>query len=188
MIAAECVITSVKHATHADRVTIYQLGPENLLWTRHADGVEPPITPFWTEIGLGTAGLAASMGAAVMSMTDLEGDVSIASIRDDITGYRTRDLLAAPIFDRQGSLLGVVECINSQSGNFSDADVDAVEGRMDALREYLLAEDSEWRRQIEQALPGARAYLRLRSEVGLGPRRAGLIIPAQIFRPSGLRA
>jgi len=161
----ETVLASVKVDTMADRITLFQIGPEGLLWTRFADGVQEPVFPFWTEIGTGVAGLAALRGTVVVCGPSSDESSPIAPIRDEMTGYETHDLLAVPVFNQEGVLLGVIECINRRSGTFSETDSDLVRPHLEALRQLLLVEDDRWKDQVKRALPSARLYLRLRPKL-----------------------
>jgi SAM-dependent methyltransferase len=159
------LLQSIKSAVKADRITIFQLGPESLLWTRYADGVERPIFPFWTEVGLGVSGVAASRREPVISHRAGDDPASISTIRDTITGYTTDQLLACPVLDPQGDLLGVIECINRRTGRFEMSDAEALEPFMEELRDFLRKPDPEWARLVDESLAQARRFLSCRSEV-----------------------
>ena len=46
---------------------------------------------------------------------------------DEVTGFRTRSLLCAPVKTVRGEVIGVAQCLNKSNGSFSEADLDAME-------------------------------------------------------------
>ena len=41
---------------------------------------------------------------------------------DRLTGYKTRSVLASPLRDREGTIIGVVQVLNAARGHFTAAD------------------------------------------------------------------
>ncbi len=64
-------------------------------------------------IGAGTAGTVAATGE-ILDITDAYADPRFESRFDQILQYRTKDLFALPVNNRQGEIVGVLELINRQ--------------------------------------------------------------------------
>ena len=71
---------------------------------------------------LGIAGAAAKKREIVM-VNDAYSDDRYYRDVDLQTGFRTRNLLAGPLLDYDGQLVGVLELLNKNSGNFDSSDI-----------------------------------------------------------------
>lgn len=111
----------------AERCSIYIVdGEKNTLWTKTAMGSEKIEIP----IGTGIAGAVARTGG-VVNVPDAYADERFNREVDRATGYRTRNILAGPMFARDGEVLGVFQLLNSTGGQFTDEDeelLDALSG------------------------------------------------------------
>lgn len=69
----------------------------------------------------GLAGHVARSGEMV-SVADAHADPRFSRRIDEETGYRTRTVLAVPMFDPRGRIMGVVQALNKNQGFFSAED------------------------------------------------------------------
>jgi serine/threonine-protein kinase len=74
-------------------------------------------------LGVGIAGTVAVTGEPV-NIPDAYADPRFNPAIDKRTGHRTRNLLTIPIFDREGSILGVFQVINKQEGSFGVEEIE----------------------------------------------------------------
>jgi DNA-binding NtrC family response regulator len=72
--------------------------------------------------GVGIAGWVAESGQAVR-VPEVNLDPRFCSDIDRQTGYRTRNLAAAPINNREGAVVGVLQVLNKHRGDFTDEDL-----------------------------------------------------------------
>jgi len=72
--------------------------------------------------GVGIAGWVAQSGQAVR-VPDVNLDPRFCSDIDRQTGYRTRNLAAAPVKNREGVVVGVLQVLNKRLGDFTDEDL-----------------------------------------------------------------
>lgn len=121
------IATKSSQLLSADRASIYVVdSPRQMLWTRAQMGegrIEIPITT-------GLAGAVATSGK-ILCVEDAYTDPRFNPEVDRHTGYRTRSVLAGPMFTSEGELIGVLQVINSLKGRFSDSDIaafDAIAG------------------------------------------------------------
>lgn len=120
----------------ADRCTVWLIDRKReILWSKVAHGVDR------IEINLnqGIAGYTAAQGEPII-INDAYNDDRFDKEVDKRTGYRTRNILALPIRDSGGELIGVYQAINkmTQDGMFSAQD-----------KEHLLLAASYTGRQLE---------------------------------------
>ncbi len=103
-----------------DRCSIFLLDKEkNELWTKVAHGVDIIRIP----ADRGIAGYVAKSGETLVIHNAYE-DPRFNKEVDKETGYRTRNILAIPLYDKKGNILGVFEAINKKRGNFTQADIE----------------------------------------------------------------
>ena len=109
------------HALDCDRATIYEYDPEaNELVTRVATELE--VASIRKSLDEGISGMVATE-RRIANVPDPAADPRWDSSIDAATGYRTRNILAAPLIAPQdGSLLGVLQLLNKQEGTFDEID------------------------------------------------------------------
>ena len=109
------------HALDCDRATIYQFDPEtNELYTRVATELE--VASIRKPLNQGISGVVAAE-RVIANVPNPAADPRWDSSVDTATGYRTRNILAAPLIaPHDGSLLGVLQLLNKQVGTFDAID------------------------------------------------------------------
>ncbi|MFQ5902096.1 MAG: sigma 54-interacting transcriptional regulator [Candidatus Binatia bacterium] len=103
----------------ADRASLFLLDPErNELWSKVAIGSEE-ILRFDARMGI--AGAAAMTGQTI-NVEDAHRDPRFYSAMDTHTGYHTRSLLAVPLRNLEGQIIGAFEVLNKKGGTFTEED------------------------------------------------------------------
>ncbi len=103
----------------ADRASVFLLDREkNELWSKVATGSDE-ILRFGA--GVGIAGAVASTGQTI-NVEDARDDPRFFKEMDTRTGYQTRSLLAMPLSNHEGEIIGAFEVLNKKNGVFTDAD------------------------------------------------------------------
>ena len=145
---------------------------KNELWTRASKELDTDVR---IPLNVGLAGLCATTGLPV-NVQDAYKDPSFSPKVDMRTGIKTRSVLCTPIFDRHGSVIGVLEVINKRSGHFNVDDersLSAMAAHVAMVLEDALAEehsdeddDSEMRLldQLKACVSHAKAHHRFNSQ------------------------
>jgi len=109
----------------ADRGTIFLLDTEKeALLSRVLAGGQ--VQEIRIPITTGIAGAVATTGERVV-LDDAYKDPRFNQNVDKETGYRTRNLIAVPMRNPKGTIVGVLELLNKASGPFSPADAEFLE-------------------------------------------------------------
>src|SRR5690606_12265506 len=111
--------------TNGERGTIFLFDPQTEeLYSRVAQG------DFKREIRIsstsGIAGHVFTVGEALI-IEDAYGDPRFNPSIDGQTGFRTRNILCAPIRTVKKEVIGVAQVLNKQQGSFTDADSSMLE-------------------------------------------------------------
>lgn len=118
----ELILNKITELLEADRATLYLLDEQRqrllsrIIIGDKARSIELPV-------GEGIAGYVAKVGRTVR-VKDAYRDKRFLREWDEITGYRTRSILAAPMKNHVGRIIGVVQVLNKHggSGEFSTHD------------------------------------------------------------------
>jgi len=118
----ELILNKITELLEADRATLYLLDEQRqrllsrIIIGDKARSIELPV-------GEGIAGYVAKVGRTVR-VKDAYRDKRFQREWDDITGYRTRSILAAPMKNHVGRIIGVVQVLNKHggTGEFSQYD------------------------------------------------------------------
>ncbi|HKJ23843.1 MAG TPA: GAF domain-containing protein, partial [Myxococcota bacterium] len=113
------VVEKLMEILGCDRASFFVLdGDAGELWSMDAHGSTAQIR-FAANVGL--AGHVASTGET-LNIADAYGDTRFNPEIDRRTGYRTRTVLAAPVLNRDGKVIGVTQAINKRDGRFERGD------------------------------------------------------------------
>ncbi len=115
------VVSQTTTAMQCDRCSFWVVDHETEeLWSMNSsDGEMKEVRMPMTS---GLAGHAASR-AEMVQVSDAYADPRFNPEVDRHTGYRTRNVLCTPVFNRDGRVIGVTQCINKLEGTFNDDDV-----------------------------------------------------------------
>jgi adenylate cyclase len=117
------VIQSASQVMNADRASLFLLDrAAGELWSKVAQGEESREIRF--PVGRGIAGWAV-MHDQIVNIVDAYSDERFNPAVDRRTGYRTRTMLAGPVKNLQGEIIGAGQVINKNKGPF-DADDEAL--------------------------------------------------------------
>jgi len=112
------VVDEAARVAEADRCTLFLVDRERAeLWSRVAHGAATIRIP----LGAGIAGAAAASGAPVR-IDDAYADPRFDREVDRATGYRTRTVLAVPMRNTKGEVVGVLQALNRRDGPFTAED------------------------------------------------------------------
>ena len=105
---------------NAERATIFLVDRDRgELWSKVAMGAG--VGEIRLPIGVGIAGTVAASGRTI-NIPDAYADPRFSPETDRRTGYTTRSLLAFPLADQAGRVLGVLQLLNKRAGPFLDDD------------------------------------------------------------------
>ncbi len=104
----------------ADRCSLFLLDEKRReLWTKVAHGVEEIRVP----ANSGIVGWVAEKGESLI-VNNAYADSRFNPEVDRETGYKTRNIIAIPLFDKKGNILGVFQAVNKRNGDFSQQDLE----------------------------------------------------------------
>ena len=155
------IIDALRDLLDADRATVFthdRARSELVIHVAHGMGGEKA-----KEIRIpDTAGIAGACASTrtTINISDAYADARFNQEIDRTTGYRTKSILAIPLIDHEGGLVGVAQVLNTRHGQFSVADERLAAGIASnaaiALRRAQLIEDHLARVQLERELSVAR--------------------------------
>jgi signal transduction protein with GAF and PtsI domain len=122
-----------KSAIGAERCSVYVYDKKShRLWTTLADGVERIMLS--DEEGI--VGLTLREEKTILENNPYSNSAFNPKI-DEKTGYRTRNILATPIFDSHKKVLGVIQLLNKETGDFDESDIEFLEFFAHFVSAYL---------------------------------------------------
>ncbi len=124
------LVSATQKLLLADRATVFLVDQKNgELWSKVAAGTQTIRIP----ISAGIAGSVATTGELI-SIPDAYSDSRFNQEVDKKTGYRTHSILAAPMKENQGKVLGVFQALNRlnedgtvRSGGFDHLDAELMQ-------------------------------------------------------------
>ncbi|HJU20128.1 MAG TPA: GAF domain-containing protein [Stellaceae bacterium] len=115
------IVRATTHLLDAERSTFFLYdAAKDELWSKVAEGTEQ--TQIRIPANAGLAGAAFASGQ-VLNIPDAYADPRFNQQVDRTLGFRTRNILAIPVFDRFGERLGVVQVLNKRGGPFTAVDI-----------------------------------------------------------------
>lgn len=117
----ELILAKIAEILEADRATLYFLDDSgNELFSRIMVG--GALQSIRVKVGSGIAGRVAETGKPIR-VKDAYRDKRFLRDWDKLTGFRTRSILAAPMRNHRGSIIGVVQALNKRGdGGFTRED------------------------------------------------------------------
>lgn len=116
----ERIVELCSRATDADRCSVYAVDRERG-WV-HALAAEALDVELRLPLGRGLAGHVAQTGETVNS-PDVYGDPRFDPEVDRLSGYRTTNILAVPVWSPDGgTVVGVIQVLNKRGGAFERHD------------------------------------------------------------------
>lgn len=116
----ELILAKLTDVLDADRATLFLLdGANQELVSRYVVGGE--IRSIRVPVGTGIAGTVATTGAVVRS-DDPYSHPQFSPEWDRATGYTTSSILAVPLKNHVGKIIGVTQVLNKRGGTFGEKD------------------------------------------------------------------
>ncbi len=116
------ILSQLVHVIDAERGTLYLIdAARGELWSRVLQSEAEELSEIRLKIGEGVAGYVAASGQT-LNIADAYEDARFNAHFDQITGYRTRSILAAPMVNPQQKIIGVVQLLNKRGGSFTAHD------------------------------------------------------------------
>lgn len=135
------ILSETAKVLEADRCSLFLLDRErNELWSRIAQGAANEIR---FPVGTGIAGSVAALGD-IVNIRDAYADPRFNPSFDQMSGYRTKSILCAPMRDTKGEITGVIQALNSAKRFFDAEDEElllALGGQAAAAVENALLHD-----------------------------------------------
>lgn len=155
------VMQKVTEIINSDRTTFFVIDrARGELWSKVIQGSER--TEIRLRVGDGIAGWVAQSGQAV-NLADAYQDPRFNREWDERSGYRTQSLLCLPIYDRELSVVAVIQCLNKRGRRRFDAEDEellrCVSGQVAVALESAFLYEALLQRN--RALHQAEAHLRL---------------------------
>ncbi|MBA2664905.1 MAG: GAF domain-containing protein [Bradymonadaceae bacterium] len=116
----ELLMSKITQMMNAERSTLFLVDPRTGdLWSKVTQGMVN--TEITLKAGQGVAGWVAQSGKSI-NIRDAYLDARFDPNVDVKTGFRTHSMVCQPLRNLDGATIGVVQVLNSASGNFSDED------------------------------------------------------------------
>lgn len=120
----ELILDRVTELVEADRATLYLLDEaKNELVSRFVVGQN--VRSIRLKVGHGIAGTVAQTGKP-FRISDAYADDRFERQWDQLTGYRTRNMLATPLKNHLGRTIGVIQVLNKKRGDEFTAEDEAL--------------------------------------------------------------
>ncbi len=118
----QLILGEVTRVMEADRSSLFLVDRErNELWSKIAQGLE--VREIRIKIGMGISGYVAQTGKTI-NIPDAYADPRFNQETDRRTGYRTRNILCAPMRNKHEEVIGVLQVLNKLDGAFTAEDED----------------------------------------------------------------
>ncbi len=120
--ALELIAEEAKQLLNADRCSIFIVdAKENMLWTEISDGVGRIVI----ALDAGIVGDTYQSQKPQVANAPYDDPRFLPNI-DKRSGYKTKNIIAVPIFDSKRDVIGVMELLNKSRGDFDDSDLEAL--------------------------------------------------------------
>ena len=117
----EQIMDASSDLLNAERSTLFLYDvKEEQLWSRVAQSVNDIIIT--VKPGEGLAGNIFASGKPEI-VDDPYNDPRFNRKVDDLTGFRTRNMLCLPISDKEGTIIGLTQVLNKRDGGFNEHDI-----------------------------------------------------------------
>jgi HD-GYP domain-containing protein (c-di-GMP phosphodiesterase class II) len=120
----QLILGEVTRVMEAERSSLFLVDRErNELWSKIAQGLE--VREIRLKIGTGISGYVAQSGK-IVNIPDAYADARFSQETDHRTGFHTRNILCAPMLNRQNDIIGVVQVLNKKNGVFTGEDEELI--------------------------------------------------------------
>ena len=115
----ELIADEAKKLLNAQRCSIFMVDKEeNILWTKLSDGIGRIVL----SLDSGVIGHTYKTGKPQIVNSPYEDSRFLQKI-DKESGFITKNIITAPIFNSNREIIGIVELLNKSMGDFNDKDL-----------------------------------------------------------------
>ena len=115
------IVHEITIAMNAERSTLYIYDPGTMeIWAKVAEGLEGQKI-IRLPVGKGIAGTVAR-DLRTKVINNAYGDPRFNREVDDMSGFRTRNMICMPVLGREAELLGIIQVLNKKEGDFTSYD------------------------------------------------------------------
>jgi len=151
---------TTSHLLHAERSTVFLVDrARNELWSRVAEGLDRQ--EIRIPLSAGIAGTVATTGTSIR-ISDAYTDPRFNPEVDKRTGYRTRNILCAPMRNARGQVIGVFQVLNKRSGDFSVLDEQLLASL--SSQAAVAAENAQLYDEVQRAYAQLQALDKMKSD------------------------
>lgn len=116
----ESILDAAKNLTDAERGTLYLIDKEkDELWSKVIDA--KGVLEIRLKIGEGIAGWVAK-NKEILNIKDVSADPRFNGRFDRQSGFETKNMLCFPVQNKEDEVVGVLQLINNQKGEFTKTD------------------------------------------------------------------
>lgn len=116
------IVNQLVETIDAERGTLYLVDEEtNELYSRVLLEDTGALKEIRLQVGEGIAGQVAKTGR-VLNIKNAYTDPNFQSVFDNLTGFKSQSMLAAPMRNRHQEIIGVVQLLNKRDGEFTSRD------------------------------------------------------------------
>ncbi|MGE5410981.1 MAG: ATP-binding protein, partial [Clostridiales bacterium] len=116
----QAIVDAARNLTGAGRGTLYLIDKsKNELWSKVIDGKE--ISEIRLKMGQGIAGWSAE-NREIVNIKDVKNDSRFNKTIDNSSSFVTKNMLCFPISNKTDEIVGVLQLLNSERGEFSKLD------------------------------------------------------------------
>jgi HD-GYP domain-containing protein (c-di-GMP phosphodiesterase class II) len=135
------IITQISEFFDADRSTLFLLDFDRMaLWTKFAEDLE--VDKIRIKLRMGIVGLCVLTKRLVNIVNAYEDPRFNADI-DEVTGFKTESILAAPVHFNNSNVIGAVELLNKKTGFFTGEDEERLLAKISMLKETDFAAEPD---------------------------------------------
>ncbi|MDY6792028.1 MAG: GAF domain-containing protein [Thermodesulfobacteriota bacterium] len=127
------IITEISQFLNADRSTLFLLDFDRMeLWTKFAEDLE--VDKIRIKLRMGIVGLCV-LTKRLVNVANAYEDPRFNPDVDEITGFKTESIIAAPLYFKNSRIIGAMELLNKKAGFFTVEDEKRVQKKISALNE-----------------------------------------------------
>jgi phosphoserine phosphatase RsbU/P len=159
----DAILDVVRTEIGVERGTLFVLQPDTRILTARLNP-DQGLREIHLELGQGLAGTVALTGQSII-VDDAYADDRFDTSTDRLSGFRTRNVLCAPIRHRGGDVVGVLQLLNKRAGAFDTRDLTFLEAMSEHMalaianahyhRQALLREALERELQLAAQIQGS---------------------------------
>ena len=135
------IITEISEFLNADRSTLFLLDFDRMeLWTKFAEDLE--VDKIRIKLRMGIVGLCV-LTKRLVNVVNAYEDPRFNTDIDEIAGFRTESIIAAPIYFKNSNTIGALELLNKKAGFFTREDEKIVQKRISVLNQADFANEPD---------------------------------------------